>query len=87
MRRKTAAPAKNVRMNEALREWFEGFCRDHALDQRLVIEAWILGFLEATDEERLRMVRRYNEWERTLHTPSTESEASHSSPKGRKPRV
>ncbi len=53
---------KGIRLDEELREAFEQHCRTHLLDERAVIEAWLLRFLEASDEDRLAAAKRYAEW-------------------------
>lgn len=53
---------KGFRLDQELRESFERFCRDHLLDERAVVEAWLLRFLEAGDQERHAAAKRYSEW-------------------------
>lgn len=62
MRRDGAAPPKNFRLHQDLRTQFEAFCREHLLDERSVVEAWILRFLETSDAERQGVAKRYAEW-------------------------
>lgn len=56
------AATKGIRLNTALRSRFEAFCRSHLLDERAVIEAWLLRFLEATDHERQQVAEAYAKW-------------------------
>lgn len=56
------AGQKNFRLNDELREEFERYCRDHLLDERAVVEAWLLRFLEAGDQERQVAAARYSQW-------------------------
>ena len=53
---------KGIRLNASLRKQFEDFCRVHLLDERAVIEAWLVRFLEASDEERKLTAKRYADW-------------------------
>lgn len=53
---------KGIRLDEDLRQAFEQHCRAHLLDERAVIEAWLLRFLEASEEERVAAAKRYAEW-------------------------
>jgi hypothetical protein len=43
---------KNFRLDEELRAWFERHCREQLLDERSVVEAWLLRFLEASEADR-----------------------------------
>jgi hypothetical protein len=53
---------KNFRLNDELRTQFERHCRGHLLDERAVVEAWLLRFLESSDQERQATAKRYTEW-------------------------
>ncbi len=53
---------KGFRLNEELRKAFEEFCRANLLDERAVIEAWLLRLLEATEDERKAVAERYAHW-------------------------
>lgn len=53
---------KGIRLDEELRASFEEYCRAHLLDERAVIEAWLLRFLEAKDEDRRAAAERYTQW-------------------------
>lgn len=63
---------KNFRLNEDLRRLFEDACRENLLDERAVAEAWLLRFLEAGNEERTKVAKRYAEW-LTQHTIGSDS--------------
>ena len=56
------AATKGIRLHPELRAEFEQFCRDHLLDERAVIEAWLLRFLEASAAERQDAAKRYGLW-------------------------
>lgn len=56
------AKLKAFRLHDALRENLETHCRRHLMDERAVVEAWILRFLEASTEERQAAADRYLEW-------------------------
>jgi len=56
------AATKGIRLNAVLRKQFERFCRDQLLDERAVIEAWLLRFLEASEAERKEAATRYVAW-------------------------
>lgn len=56
------SPTKGIRLDPKLREEFERHCRDHLLDERSVIEAWLLRFLEASVTEREAAAKRYQQW-------------------------
>jgi len=56
------AATKGIRLNESIRKEFEDFCRDNLLDERAVIEAWLVRFLEASNEERRHVAMRYVAW-------------------------
>ena len=60
---------KNFRLNDELRAWFERHCREHLLDERSVVEAWLLRFLEAPESERQTTAKRYAEW-RAMQEPA-----------------
>jgi hypothetical protein len=60
--------AKTLRLNEQLRKLFEEHCRNHLLDERSVVEAWLLRFLEASEDERRDTAARYAEWAATHST-------------------
>jgi len=60
--KRSMAATKGIRLNPILREEFEQFCRAHLLDERAVIEAWLLRFLEAPDDERQQVAKRYMKW-------------------------
>lgn len=56
------ATTKGIRLHAELRRQFEEHCRANLLDERAVIEAWLLQFLEATAESRQQAAARYSEW-------------------------
>ncbi|MCE9554587.1 MAG: hypothetical protein K8T91_14615 [Planctomycetes bacterium] len=56
------AAIKGFRMNEELRARFEAACRENLYDERSVVEAWLLRFLDASQDERQRTAKRYSEW-------------------------
>ncbi|HZK82446.1 MAG TPA: hypothetical protein VFC46_15295, partial [Humisphaera sp.] len=53
---------KNFRLNHELRARFEKLCRENLLDERSVVEAWLLQFLEGTTEQRQVVAKRYSDW-------------------------
>jgi hypothetical protein len=61
---------KNFRLNGELREWFERHCRENLLDERAVVEAWLLRSLETTPEERQAVAKRYSDWLEERERPS-----------------
>lgn len=56
---------KGLRLHPRLREEFETFCRQNLLDERSVIEAWMLAFLAASEPQRREVAQRYDNWLRT----------------------
>jgi hypothetical protein len=68
------ASTKGIRLNEAIRKEFEDYCRVNLLDERAVIEAWLLRFLEASEEERKRAAARYTQWHEHKGKPDTTAE-------------
>lgn len=53
---------KGIRLHTELRERFESTCAANLLDERAVIEAWLLRFLEASDAEKQQAATRYMQW-------------------------
>ncbi len=53
---------KGLRLHPQIRDWFEGFCAERLMDERSVMEAALLTFLEAGEEERRRMALRHRAW-------------------------
>jgi hypothetical protein len=66
---------KNFRLNDELRSRFERHCREHLLDERAVVEAWLLFFLESSDQERESTAKRYAEWLSKANSDVTPSKA------------
>jgi hypothetical protein len=56
---------KGLRLHPRLRDEFETFCRQNLLDERSVIEAWMLAFLQAGEQQRREVAQRYDQWIRT----------------------
>jgi len=42
---------------------FESYCREHLLDERAVMEASLLRFLEGSEQERRAIAGRYMQWQ------------------------
>lgn len=56
------AATKGIRLHSELRKKFEEHCRANLLDERAVIEAWLLQFLEASESARQHAAARYGHW-------------------------
>lgn len=69
------ATTKGLRLDEELRSRFERYCREHLLDERAVVEAWLLRFLEAVDQERQSTAKRYAEWMAARKDPAIQGAA------------
>ena len=54
--------SKNFRLNDELRKQFEKVCRENLFDERSVVEAWILQFIDAGTDRRQAVAKRYAEW-------------------------
>lgn len=74
---------KGFRLNDELRASFEEYCRAHLLDERAVIEAWLLRFLEAKDEDRRAVAERYTQWSNERKANADSRGAASPSPKKR----
>lgn len=68
---------KNFRLHDELRARFEKVCGENLFDERSVVEAWLLQFLEADQERRQMAAKRYADWlaERQNSKPQTEKSA------------
>ena len=53
---------KGLRIHPDIRDLFEQFCADRLLEERSVMEAALLAFIEADEAQRLKMARRQREW-------------------------
>lgn len=53
---------KGLRLHPEIRDWFETFCAERLMDERSVMEAALLVFLEANDQERRAMALRHRQW-------------------------
>ena len=56
---------KGLRLHPRLRQEFETHCRLNLLDERSVIEAWMLAFLQASELKRREVAHSYDEWVRS----------------------
>lgn len=65
----TMTTQKNFRFNKILLERFEKYCADNLLDERSVVEACMLGFLEATDSHRQELAKKFTAWVATNSAP------------------
>ena len=53
---------KGLRLHPELRDWFETFCAERLMDERSVMEAALLVFLEAGEDQRRAMALRHRQW-------------------------